>query len=306
VFNPARSLCGDVILVELPLAQVPEPVGQLMEPSDVSELLTELDIQSNKYTHGVLGLIAGSRKYPGAGVLTVLGSQWGGSGYIQYLGPRESTLSVMNVVVIDSLESLHPKTNVIVCGPGIDQLDGSINLLREIVLLDKTLLLDADAITLLSQSVELQSLLGGRKGLTILTPHHGEALRLAESLAIDTSESEHVWVSQIARKLKVLVAYKSAHGFIALPDGTFFFSDTTASALATAGTGDVLAGLMGSLIARHSPTTHKQLAHIAMGAVILHSLAAQLSEENSVNATAFDIAHEIRNAISILQNLGEE
>ncbi|MEN9922912.1 MAG: hypothetical protein RIS09_426, partial [Actinomycetota bacterium] len=144
------------------------------------------------------------------------------------------------------------------------------------------------------------------KGLTILTPHHGEALRLAESLAIDTSESEHVWVSQIARKLKVLVAYKSAHGFIALPDGTFFFSDTTASALATAGTGDVLAGLMGSLIARHSPTTHKQLAHIAMGAVILHSLAAQLSEENSVNATAFDIAHEIRNAISILQNLGEE
>ncbi|MEN9922520.1 MAG: hypothetical protein RIS09_34, partial [Actinomycetota bacterium] len=52
VFNPARSLCGDVILVELPLAQVPEPVGQLMEPSDVSELLTELDIQSNKYTHG--------------------------------------------------------------------------------------------------------------------------------------------------------------------------------------------------------------------------------------------------------------
>lgn len=304
VFDPARSLCGEIRVVELPIASPQIIVAALLELNDVVPLLKSLDTKSHKYSHGVIGIIAGSNAYPGAGELALLGSQWGGSGYIQYLGPKNSA-SLPHVVRVETLSDLHEKTDTVVFGPGVEVTEKSKSILQTLLKSSMTLVLDADAITLLSQYPEVVGLLSERKAHTLLTPHHGEATRLAVSLGVNTERSVHIWISEMAVQLKSCIAYKSAHGFIALPDGTFVVSNTTSSALATAGTGDVLSGLMGSLIARNAPTSQHELATCAMGAVIIHSIAAQLALVEGMNTTALDIALQIRHAISLLEEHDE-
>lgn len=304
VFDPARSLCGEVRVVELPTDSPQNCVAQFLEPSDVATFIEPLDAASHKYSHGVVGIIAGSDSYPGAGELALLGSQWGGSGYIQYLGPK-CTSSLPHVVRIHSLSDLLTKTDTVVFGPGVNVTEESQSILQTLLESSRTLVLDADAITLLSQHPESVDLLTSRKALTILTPHHGEATRLADALGVDTARSAHVWISDMATQLNSLISYKSAHGFIALPDGSFLVSDTTSHALATAGTGDVLSGLMGSLIARTEPKSQRELATSAMNAVMIHSIAAELALLEGINPTALDIALQIRHAISLLEEHDE-
>lgn len=299
IFDPARSLCGEVRIVELPIASPQSFVAELFEPNDVALCIEPLDASSHKYSHGVVGIIAGSGSYPGAGELALVGSQWGGSGYVQYFGPK-STSSLPHVVRIHSLSDLHTKTDTVVFGPGVDVTEESQSILQTLLQSSRTLVLDADSITLLSHHPHLIDLLANRTALTILTPHHGEATRLADALGVDTARSVHVWISDMATQLNSLISYKSAHGFIALPDGRFMVSDTTSNALATAGTGDVLSGLMGSLIARTAPRSQRDLAISAMGAVMIHSLAAELALLEGINPTALDIALQIRHAISLL------
>ncbi len=304
VFDPARSLCGEVRLVNLPIASPESRVATLVLPSDITMLLQELEIDANKYSHGVLGVIAGSSMYAGAGALTLLGSQWGGSGYIQYVGPDHGEIPA-NVVRVNSVEQFHEKINTVVIGPGVGIDTNSKATLEALLEGSKTLLLDADAITMLSNDTTLASKLEKRSALTILTPHHGEASRLALSLGIDVSKSVHVWVSEVAQRLNVLVSYKGAHGFVALPDGSYMVCDTTSSALATAGTGDVLSGLMGSLIARQEPQVQHELAHAAIGAVMIHSLAAELALDKGLHPTAVDIAYHVRSAMALLRESHE-
>jgi NAD(P)H-hydrate repair Nnr-like enzyme with NAD(P)H-hydrate dehydratase domain len=81
--------------------------------------------------------------------------------------------------------------------------------------------------------------------------------------------------------------------------------DTTSSALATAGTGDVLSGLMGSLIARQEPQVQHELADAAIGAVMIHSLAAELALDAGLNPTAVDIAYHVRSAMALLRESHE-
>lgn len=304
VFDPARSLCGEVRVVDLPISSPHSVIAELFEPMDVAQFLAPLDTDANKYSHGVLGVVAGSENFPGAGELALLGSQWGGAGYVQYLGAN-STHAPANVVSVRSVTDFHQKTDTVVFGPGIGVTEMSKTVFQSLVQSPITLVLDADAITLVSQHTELADELVARSALTIITPHHGEATRLAVALGIDTNRSVHTWVSEMAQRLNVLISYKSAHGFIALPDGTFLVSDRTSSALATAGTGDVLSGLMGSLIARNAPTTHHELATCAMSAVIIHSIAAQLAVQEGRNPTALDIGLQIPHAISLLEEHDE-
>lgn len=304
VFDPSRSLCGEVRVVELPVASPQASVAELLEPYDVAPLLHSLDADSHKYSHGVVGIIAGSDLYPGAGELALLGSQWGGSGYVQYLGPKCSG-SLPHVVQVNAPSDFHDRTNTIVFGPGVNITDESKSILQTLLQSSTTLVLDADAITLLSQYSDLLGLLARRQAHTILTPHHGEATRLAAALGVNTAQSVHIWIREIAIQLNALMCYKSAHGFVALPDGTFLVSDKTSSALATAGTGDVLSGLMGSLIARNAPTSQHELATCAIGAVIIHSIAAQLALIEGAHPTALDIALQMRHAISILEEHDE-
>lgn len=304
VFDPARSFCGEVRVVELPLLKPQSYVAQLVEPSDVLDLLHPLDSSDHKYSHGVLGTVAGSDQYLGAGELAVLGSQWSGTGYIQSLGP-EMTDSASNVVRVTSLETLHQKTNAIVFGPGVGVTSESKEILETLLQSSITLILDADALTLLSQNPELLKLQQQRSAMSIFTPHHGEALRLAEVLKIESSQSAHIWVSEISRQLNAVVSYKNSHGFISFPDGSFMVCNTTSHALATAGTGDVLAGLMGSLIARNSPNNLTDLGLCAMGAIIIHSIAADLALEHNLYPTAVDIAHQIPAATKLLKDIYE-
>jgi hydroxyethylthiazole kinase-like uncharacterized protein yjeF len=304
IFDPARSFCGEVRVVELPLLKPQSKVAQLVEPSDVMDLLHPLDSIDHKYSHGVLGVISGSDQYLGAGELALLGSQWIGTGYIQFLGPELSDLTP-NVVRVTSLEMFHQKTNTIVFGPGVGVTGENEEILKTLLQSPLTLILDADAITLLAQNPKLLKLQQQRSAMSIFTPHHGEALRLADALQINTTPSAHILVSDISRQLNAVVSYKNAHGFISFPDGSFMVCNTTSHALATAGTGDVLAGLMGSLIAQNNPRNFSDLGLCAMGAIIIHSIAADLALEHNLYPTAVDIAHQIPAATTLLKDIYE-
>ena len=304
VFDPARSFCGEVRVVELPLSKPQSKVARLIEPIDVLDVLHPLDSMDHKYSHGVLGIIAGSDQYPGAGDLALLGSQQIGAGYIQFFSSEISDVPP-NVVRTASSDAFHKKTNVIVFGPGVGVTSENEEILKRLLQSPLTLILDADALTLLSQNQELLKIQHQRSAISIFTPHHGEALRLANALKIDTTQSAHIWVSEISRQLNAVIGYKNAHGFLSLPDGSFVVCNTTSHALATAGTGDVLAGLMGGLIARNSPNNLSDLGLCAMGAIIIHSIAADLALENNLYPTAVDIALQIPAATTLLKDIYE-
>ena len=302
IFDPTRSFCGEVRVVELPLSKPQFKVAHLIEPSDVLDVLHPLDSMDHKYSHGVLGIISGSDQYPGAGELALLGSQRIGAGYIQFFGSEMSD-APSNVVRVSSLKAFHKKTNVIVFGPGVGVTSENEEILKMLLQSPVTLILDADALTLLSQNQELLKIQQKRSAMSILTPHHGEALGLADALQINSTQSAHIWVSEISRQLNAVIGYKNAHGFLSFPDGSFMVCNTTSHALATAGTGDVLAGLMGGIVARNSPNNLTDLGLCAMGAIIIHSIAADLALEQNLYPTAVDIALQIPAAATLLKDV---
>jgi len=231
--DPAAELAGVVHLVDIGL-DLPESDVESLQAADVAALLPRPDPQAQKYTRGVVGVRAGSVTYPGAGVLSVAGAASGLCGMVRYVGgARDQVLAAHPDVVT---EKGRVQAWTVGSGGGADVA----TMLAEARADDVPLVVDADALALVDIPVSVPA---------VLTPHAGELSRMiwAERADIEAAPLRHA--RQAAAEYDAVVLLKGRHTVVARPDGRARITTTGVPWLATAGAGDVLAGLIGALLA---------------------------------------------------------
>jgi hydroxyethylthiazole kinase-like uncharacterized protein yjeF len=283
VLMPGRSLCGtlEVFDIGVPARIVQEHAGVVAEnaPSCWSHALPRLGEETHKFKRGHLSVFSGPLHATGAARLTATAGLKSGAGIVSILAPSEAvpvlsaTLTAVMVSQLDTNGELavwqsDKRHATYVLGPGF----GDFEKARQFVaaLKNEALVLDADGITAFRDSPEELFALFAAAAPRILTPHEGEFARLFPQIASNNALSK-VEKAQVAAALSnAVIIYKGADTVIASPDGRARVNTNAPPFLATAGSGDVLAGIAGGLLAQGVPAFEA-----ASAAVWLHGLAGQ-------------------------------
>ncbi|MBE9115612.1 NAD(P)H-hydrate dehydratase [Lusitaniella coriacea LEGE 07157] len=292
--DAALSHCGRATLIDfgIPLADI----RAILEPVPTIERVTNATMRehlplprppvTHKYKQGHLLLICGSRRYCGGAILTGLGARASGVGMLSIAVPESLKLLLVSHLpealivgcpetktgaiaefpdVLDDLEQF----SAIVCGPGLT-LDARSRV-REILNVNAPLILDADALNCLAQW-GTTSTLAQRQGETILTPHLGEFKRLFPDFNYPLQDAI-ASAQNAAAQSGAIIVLKGARTAIAHPNGSVKIVPESTPALARGGSGDVLAGLIGGLVAQ--PTT--DIAATVATAATWHARAGLLA-----------------------------
>jgi hydroxyethylthiazole kinase-like uncharacterized protein yjeF len=280
---------GEVWLVDIGLS-LPSTSTHVLEAADVRALLPEPGPADDKYTRGVVGIVAGSPQYGGAGVLATGAAVAAGAGMVRYLGrsPEPIRARYPEVIVHADTHPADVQVQSWVIGPGLGTDQVARQLLRDVLATDLPVIVDADAITLLADEKRLVT---KRTAPTILTPHDREFARIAAGPGDDRLGT----VRAAAADLGVTVLLKGNATVIADEAGEAFINATGTPWLGTAGSGDVLSGLIGALLAAGMSAP---LA-AAAGAYV-HGVAGQLAAASGP-PTAVDILAALRAAIRTVE-----
>ena len=270
-----RSHAGRVRLVDIGLS-LPAPSVSVLEASDVAAATPRPGARSDKYTRGVVGVIAGSAEYPGAGVLCTGSAIRGGAGMVRYAGTAASYVRAAwpEAIVTEGGPSSAGRVQSWAVGPGMGTDDAAMSLLREVLGTDLPVLVDADALTLVSRD---PSLVRDRSAPTVLTPHDREFARIFGDVGDDRLSAAR----RAAADVGATVLLKGDATVVASPAGETYVNPTGTPWLATAGSGDVLSGLTAALLAGGVEPT---LA--AATAAYLHGRAGQLAAGGAPTSAA--------------------
>ncbi|MEH0846395.1 NAD(P)H-hydrate dehydratase [Micromonospora sp. CPCC 205711] len=293
VVGPAAPLAGHVELVDIGLGPWLRgtPALRVTEWSDVVEWWPKLGPASEKYSRGVVGVATGSATYPGAAVLSVGGALAGPTGMVRYAGSaREEVVRRHPSVIATGRVADAGRVQAWVCGSGLGTGEEAAAELRAVLAAPVPVVLDADALTLLVDG-SLADRLRGRDAPIVVTPHDREFSRLCgEEPGGDRVSA----VLRLAAWMNATVLLKGDRTIIGTPDGRAYVNPTGSPALATGGTGDVLAGLLGSLLA-----TGLAPERAAATAAYLHGLAGREAARLGP-VTAPDVADALRPVIAPL------
>jgi len=234
--------------------------------------LPERRFDAHKSDFGNLWIFGGSKGYTGAPRLAASGALAVGTGLVSIACPED----VYEIVATSSLEVMvHPqerakleRASAVIAGPGWGSGQGLM--LEKLLESDKPLVLDADALNMLASDVSLVELLTNRDALTVLTPHPGEAGRLLGRSAAEVQEDRLGAAVELAQRYNCRIVLKGAGTLEALPDGSVMLCPFGSPNLAVAGTGDVLAGMIGGLLA-----SGVDAAVAVSAAVALHAIAGE-------------------------------
>jgi hydroxyethylthiazole kinase-like uncharacterized protein yjeF len=292
VVGPAAALAGQVELVDIGLGPVlrGDPVLRIPDDADVAGWWPRLGPASEKYTRGVLGVATGSATYPGAAVLSTSGALAGPTGMVRYAGgaDREVVRQHPSVIAVRRVADAG-RVQAWVCGSGLGTDDEARTELRTVLAAPVPVLLDADALTLLIDGRHAADL--RRDAPLVITPHDREFARLAG----ESPETDRVGAaSKLAAWINAVVLLKGDRTIVAAPSGEVWVNPTGSPVLATAGTGDVLAGLLGSLLAAGVAPVQA-----AVAAAYVHGLAGRRAALDGP-ATAPDVAHALRPVLADL------
>jgi hydroxyethylthiazole kinase-like uncharacterized protein yjeF len=237
----------------------------------------------------VIGVVAGSAAYPGAGVLATGAAVCGGAGFVRYAGSAADAIRARypEVVVHDGATPSTLRVQAWAVGPGIGTDDAAHRLLADVLSTDVPVVVDADGVTVLGQHPEL---LRGRRAPTVLTPHDREFARIADGPSADRIGSARA----AARSLDATVLLKGNATVVAAPDGRAWINRTGTPWLGTAGSGDVLTGLIGSLLA-----TGLDAPLAAAAGAYVHGVAGQLAAAAGPPSSA-DLLGVLRQALRLV------
>ncbi len=279
---------GQVRLVDIGL-ELPGPQAHVLEADDVQAALKVPGASDDKYTRGVVGVVAGSPAYGGAGVLCTGSALHGGSGMVRYAGsvPDAIRARFPEVVVQPDQRPSELRVQAWVVGPGMGTDDDALALLRDVLSTDVPVIVDADGLTVLASHRELLQ----RSAPTVLTPHDREFERIAGPVGDDRLGAAR----RAAAELGVTMLLKGNATVVAEPDGAAYVNPTGTAWLGTAGSGDVLSGLLGSLLASGLDAP---LA-AACGAYV-HGVAGQLAATDGP-PSALDVLESVRPALRTLE-----
>ena len=230
--DPASAACGVVHLVDLGL-DLPDPVVEALQPADVRRLLPRPSRDAHKYTRGVVGIRAGSTEYSGAARLCMAGAASGLVGMVRYVGEADAEVRTDHPEVVGT-----GRVQAWVVGSGSG--DGAGGQLKEAVSDGVPLVVDADALGHVKGPLPVEA---------VLTPHAGELAAMTGTAREDIEKKPLHHVRQAAERYRAVVLLKGRHTLVAHPGGRVRMTTTGLPWLATAGAGDVLAGLVGALLA---------------------------------------------------------
>lgn len=310
--SPGADVSGRVTLIDigLPLAQVGSPTVRQVVDADAAALLPKPGPRDDKYSRGVVGVVAGSVPYPGAGVMCSGSARLGGAGMVRYAGaaPDPVISRWPEVVVANGGPADAGQVQAWIVGPGAGVDSHARARLVEALQSDVGVVVDADGLTLVASDHELRDMIGARRaeGLTtILTPHAGEFARFGFSLARGEDADRIAAVKAAAASLGAVVLLKGHETIVAEPGGVTFVNTVSDSALATAGSGDVLSGLLGSMlaaeIARNETLDFVSAGELAASAALVHGVAGTLAASNDQPVTAEDVLTAVPEAIAQLR-----
>ncbi|MBV9292345.1 MAG: NAD(P)H-hydrate dehydratase, partial [Frankiales bacterium] len=302
VVAPGAEFAGVVEVVDIGL-DLPAPSVTLLDADDVAALLPRPHGETDKYRRGVVGVAAGSDTYTGAAVLAVGGALATGAGMVRFAGVthpaelvrRQWPEAVVTVVdpagggrVVDA-----GRVQSWVVGSGLGTDDFGREVVRAVLATDVPVVIDADAITIVAAEPDL---VRRRTAPTVLTPHGGEFARLvgAERADVEARRLDHV--RRAAADLRATVLLKGSTSVIADPSGAVRVNSADTAYLATAGSGDVLSGICGALLAGGLDAPDA-----AAAGAFLHGMAGLVAAgEPAAPIVAMDIVDGLSAALRIL------
>ena len=308
VLYPSAAFAGEIAVVDISLpARVTRRVSSIetIAPSHFEELFAPRKRDGHKGTYGHVLVIAGSTGKTGAAVLSSRAALRAGAGLVTLALPSQCAavtasqlLEIMSMPLpgprgeclglecLDPLRNILPAMRVILIGPGLGTDPNTIMFIHDFVDAvgdDQLLILDADALNCLATD---PSVLRNRKGPSIITPHPGEMARLSHSATQTVLDNPIASATSVAEDLGVFVVLKTARTLICSPEKRMYINVTGNPGMATAGSGDVLAGLITGLAAMGEHPLEAILA-----GVCLHGIAGDLAvrEVGETSLIASDI-----------------
>lgn len=284
--------CGRIKAIDIGIPrrfidEAPDGTDVVMA-SDVRPLLTREGFATHKGERGHVLVIGGSRRYPGAPALSANAALKAGAGLVTLAIPEGANPHgpVHNAVIVrripnsgdghfnDSsiplIRELMAKADALVLGPGLSLDPGTSTIVQAVAGSGRPAVFDADALNLISED---PSLLEGMNPGCVLTPHVGEMRRLAKGFGIDCpADARERCAAALAARTKAHVILKGCRSIIAAPSGKLSVNGSGCPALATAGSGDSLAGILAAFLARGLDSFSA-----ANAAVFIHGLAGELA-----------------------------
>ncbi len=262
----------------------------------LSTLLRNPAAQDDKYSRGVVGFVTGSASYPGAAILGVTAAMRTGVGMVRWIGPESVARMLLEVRPEVVIQDGRAQAWVIGSGIPADPSDSQAATVQKHLSATKHAVIDAGALEFVDFAT-----LGAE---SILTPHAGELSRLLARFGevwsrVEVENSPVEAAKLTALKSGQVVLLKGNVTIIADPSGNSWQTPPANPALATAGSGDVLAGILGALIAGNVAKLESGevgLAQVAMAGALLHARAGAVAAESGP-VVALDIAEALRSVV---------
>lgn len=255
--DPGAAHSGAVSVVDIGLDLESEEATEYQaalqpELADLPRWFTAPTRTANKYSHGVLEVVAGSERYPGAAMLTCGAALATGVGMVYYNGPESVGRMVVEKYPEVVLGRPVKKPNAVVAGPGIDtQVSGENERIVDAITRSQLCVLDAGAIELFEYLPSKQA-----RFLSLLTPHAGELSTLIAHFSSDRPTAQDImsrplfWAKRAYEITGVAVLLKGFTTLIVGSDPRIGVQQASTSRMAVAGSGDVLSGILGAMSAR--------------------------------------------------------
>lgn len=283
VLLPGRTYAGRVSVVDIGInpatLEAIAPKTFYNVPALWTASFPQAYTLSHKYDRGHAIVVSGPMTRTGAARLAARGALRIGAGLVTVAAPRDALpvhaahlTSIMLLPMDGSIDLVDiladERRNALVMGPALGTGEGTIALTEAALGMNSAVVLDADALTSFAGEAEkLFGLIKARVASTVVTPHDGEFARLFPDLADIPSKLDRV--RQAASRSGAIVVLKGPDTTVGTPDGRAAIADNAPAFLATAGSGDVLAGMIGGLLAQRMPAFEA-----AAAAVWLHGAAA--------------------------------
>ena len=302
---PGKAYSGGVRVCDIGIADALSAVGASLDADDVAQWLNEPALGDHKYRRGVVGLVAGSRQYPGAAFLTTGAAATVDIGMVEYLDRNDELAHQVvaahpPLVVTAQDPAGNSRVHAWAIGPGFAGEPGDAEALAAILRCPTPVVIDAGALTVLADSEELRDAVRNRLHPTVLTPHDGEFARLS---GVPLAEGRIAAAQSLARDLQAVVLLKGSGTIIAGPDGELFVDQMGTAVLGTAGSGDVLTGIAGALLAGAAARSRTRITdalatEITAAACWLHGSAGVLASADGRPVTASDLVSALPTAVA--------
>jgi hydroxyethylthiazole kinase-like uncharacterized protein yjeF len=307
VFQPAALYCGEVIVADISIPEIAiddEGVTlALITPKDVQPHVAPRLAATHKGTYGHVGVIAGSPGRSGAAVLCARGALRTGAGLVSVMTDAETAklvhaASVESMTFSGDLDTFLANKSAIVLGPGLEDNDDAYEGTRAIASsIELPLVVDASALNAFASRA---SELNPHHRPRVITPHPGELARLLGSDTKAINADRIAAAREAARATNCVVVLKGHQSLVAEPDGHVYVNPTGNPGMSTGGMGDVLAGMVGALLARGADPVDA-----ACVAVYLHGFAGDILAEElgDTGLTASELADRVPLAVQRLRGM---